>query len=975
MYLSFVLILSVCLANGQMQIQPQPGQLGQSIYQFIKSSQLTSQFGELLDRTAQQSNDPTVVNALSSSNNGTQQSGAMYTVFVPMNNAFNQLPTDMDQLRNDVNNLILKEYLTLDRIRQMNGRNVSRTFGYMPRLVLRVVPNHYSRLVFSKQASGRVNRDTGRKSEEENIDSRRKKRQMATSYYGPPTTPGPYVSSSTLTNYYGPPTTSSFYNQNYAQPTASLNYPPGGMPPGYNANSMQNSMYGSVGGGVNQTSSYSIYDQYATMFGVNNNAPYDGPSISPKLPQDELFLLNSAIILDKVDLTNGVVYIINSFPRYYDKSLYALLRDNTVGGLGQNLNFWISRAEQSYRQGQEGLRNALNAFGSSTYFLPTDQAFNKFPNRDLLNNNTYLVDMLLRSHRVDGQILFDHYLDNAAATYFTDTRLPVSARHRRVNGADDIEISIGHVKGKILPEFRNIYCASGVIHLVDTVLGIPTRSAYQQLSQIPELSTFKQLVDISATYRQLLDQMPSQMLNFPSNNNSNQYNQYNQYNQQGGYNQANMGSNQMYTILAPSDAALLTVKDDVIKFNSSVIDTILSAHIIKDSSNRIFYTDHDEALFQNGQTYNTLMNGNSLLATVQPDPNGISNVVSLALQRNPQIVGSITNGNDRVSNGVIHVVDTLLFPYQSSDITTVLDRYSALNTPGTPAFSQFIEVLRSTGVMNDLKQQGKQFTLFIPTNDALKGYQDIVNGNDMDRKKNLVYRHLCLDRNLQSNNLQSNGTLNNNPYQNPGYAPNNPSYTTNNPIYSTNNQGYNPNNPGFNTNNPNNPNSNPNPSNPGYNPNNPSYNANNPSYNPNNPSYNPNNPGYNPNNQNNPSYNPNNQGFNPNNQNNQGYNPNNQGFNQNQLTCRNALGQELALIKDTNGLIMYHGLDKSKILTNFPGTYQSAYLLERPLLNVNNNNYNIQTQARAHSYNSAANLLKNISVLFVSVLFTLFSKI
>jgi len=40
-------------------------------------------------------------------------------------------------------------------------------------------------------------------------------------------------------------------------------------------------------------------------------------------------------------------------------------------------------------------------------------------------------------------------------------------------------------------------------------------------------------------------------------------------------------------------------------------------------------------------------------------------------------------------------------------------------------------------VLNDLKQQGKRFTLFIPTNDALKSYQDIVNGNDMDRKKNV----------------------------------------------------------------------------------------------------------------------------------------------------------------------------------------------------------------------------------------------
>jgi hypothetical protein len=47
-------------------------------------------------------------------------------------------------------------------------------------------------------------------------------------------------------------------------------------------------------------------------------------------------------------------------------------------------------------------------------------------------------------------------------------------------------------------------------------------------------------------------------------------------------------------------------------------------------------------------------------------------------------------------------------------------------------------LLRSTGIYNDLRQPGKQFTLFIPTNDALKRYQDIVNGNDMERKKNVI---------------------------------------------------------------------------------------------------------------------------------------------------------------------------------------------------------------------------------------------
>ena len=79
----------------------------------------------------------------------------------------------------------------------------------------------------------------------------------------------------------------------------------------------------------------------------------------------------------------------------------------------------MSRAEQSYRQGDETLRNALNAFGSNTYFLPTDQAFNKYTFRDRLNNNSFLVDVLLRSHRVNEQIIFDHYLDSSVLLELT----------------------------------------------------------------------------------------------------------------------------------------------------------------------------------------------------------------------------------------------------------------------------------------------------------------------------------------------------------------------------------------------------------------------------------------------------------------------------------------------------------------------------------------------------------------------------
>ena len=215
------------------------------------------------------------------------------------------------------------------------------------------------------------------------------------------------------------------------------------------------------------------------------------------------------------------------------------------------------------RIGDESLSNALNAFGTNTYFLPTDQALQTFTYRSNLSDPSFVFDVLFKAHRVTGQILFDYYLDDTTQTYYTDyiagisqggatsgsnmqKRLPVSTVHRIINGKEDIEVSIGHVKGKILPEFRNILCASGVIHLVDSVLGIPGRNAYQEISVTSELSTFRSLVDRSTTYSQILNQMPA-------------------------YQQANSG----FTLLAPTNAALEGFKDSLLA-NASAIDDVIS---------------------------------------------------------------------------------------------------------------------------------------------------------------------------------------------------------------------------------------------------------------------------------------------------------------------------------------------------------------------------------------------------------------
>jgi hypothetical protein len=152
----------------------------------------------------------------------------------------------------------------------------------------------------------------------------------------------------------------------------------------------------------------------------------------------KIFLINAAVITDYYQLTNGYVYFLNSYPRYFDKSLLLLLQQGDVTGLAQNLNFWMNRVAQGVQQGDDSLKNALNAFGPNTYFLPVDSAMSSFIDQQSLQNNSFLQQVLLRSHRVSNSMLFDYYLTESNPTVFTDAGLPVSTSFGRTqNGQLD----------------------------------------------------------------------------------------------------------------------------------------------------------------------------------------------------------------------------------------------------------------------------------------------------------------------------------------------------------------------------------------------------------------------------------------------------------------------------------------------------------------------------------------------------------
>ncbi|CAF1215108.1 unnamed protein product, partial [Didymodactylos carnosus] len=141
------------------------------------------------------------------------------------------------------------------------------------------------------------------------------------------------------------------------------------------------------------------------------------------------------------------------------------------------------------------------------------------------------------------------------------------------------------------------------------------------------------------------------------------------------------------------------------------------------------------AIFQDGQTYQTYDQSFTIQAQVSYGPNG--NVVTLIGRpaNSPPFQATILNSesNIPIRNGVMHVIRGLL-----SGVVIPLD--AVLNQlQGASLFNQF---LQQTNIINELKNSGRSYTLFIPTNAALAQIGVTTNTNKL---RQFVQRHICAD--------------------------------------------------------------------------------------------------------------------------------------------------------------------------------------------------------------------------------------
>ncbi|MCB8984365.1 MAG: fasciclin domain-containing protein [Ardenticatenaceae bacterium] len=254
-----------------------------------------------------------------------------------------------------------------------------------------------------------------------------------------------------------------------------------------------------------------------------------------------------------------------------------------------------------------GLSDNLDNDGPFTVFAPTNAAMTNF--RGTAADSAATRTQILLYHVVNGR-----YPAASMNTY--DTRPTLLGDPVTINGADG-QISLND---DVQITTADIQASNGVIHIIDTVL-IPPTNSLNTATRGSQTNTLDEVLAADGRFTTFLALL-----------------------QQAGMQDQLANASQNYTVFAPTDAAFAKLSDNQtndLLGNQDDLQTILSYHIVNDrlGINQIA-TDH----------YIPTAEGRPLIVT--HGDNG-----AVFLNGYP-----VTDFNMVASNGVIHVVDTVLTP-------------------------------------------------------------------------------------------------------------------------------------------------------------------------------------------------------------------------------------------------------------------------------------------------------------------------
>ncbi len=190
-----------------------------------------------------------------------------------------------------------------------------------------------------------------------------------------------------------------------------------------------------------------------------------------------------------------------------------------------------------------------------------------------------------------------------------------------------------------------------------------------------------------------------------------------------------------FTVFAPTNAAFTALlgvigQDDLDDIPESVLRRVLEYHVVSG-------TVALSTQLSDGQSIETVLGDNVTIST----SSGVS--VNGA---------NVTTADVSASNGVVHIVDAVLVPALELSIVNTVVEPAYFNKDFTTLTAAVVEA----GLLNTLIDQGEEFTVFAPTNDAFEaaGITTLPSANELIP----ILQYHVLDSEVKAADLPATGS-------------------------------------------------------------------------------------------------------------------------------------------------------------------------------------------------------------------------
>ena len=335
-----------------------------------------------------------------------------------------------------------------------------------------------------------------------------------------------------------------------------------------------------------------------------------------------------------------------------------------------------------------------------TVFAPTDEAFAK------LGDET--ISALLADPDTLRDILLYHVVPGAAV----DAATALSLAGSTVTTANEDDIALSINDGKLFINMSeviatDVQASNGIIHVIDTVLLPPADVAEEAI-----LGSIVDTAVAAGSFNTLVAAL-----------------------QATGLDAALANTDDTFTVFAPNDEAFAKLGDDTITAllnDPDTLSSILLYHVVGGQA-----VDSTTAISLAG----------SSVATVNGAEINISVADSALFINDSQVIAA----DVAASNGVIHVIDTVLLPPAAGsdsdeDTGTETSAGTLLDIArGNPDFSTLVAAIEATGLDGAIGHPGDTYTVFAPTNAAFAALgEETINAllADPDALRDILLYHV-----------------------------------------------------------------------------------------------------------------------------------------------------------------------------------------------------------------------------------------